>query len=97
MSQNGKLRSKVVTYQAVYDSKILGLDSSDAIEHHKTAAVSLSRVGLPNKHVYHDEIAMMLTMGIILHTPDFLDLDEPKKVEEIQSFYASLLWRYYNL
>ncbi len=41
----------------------------------------------------NDPLLLTLIMSIIIYTPDFLDLDHPKAVEQMQMNFASLLYR----
>ncbi len=81
------------TYESIYNQQLLELKSKEAGERHRLAANKLSQVTLAGNLDHHDHIAQILTMGILLHTTDFLELDDPKSVEDVQAMYASLLWR----
>ncbi len=94
MSQNGKIKPQGCTYEKIYNKKLLGINSEDAQHNHRIAATKLAQVGLPSNQGHKDPVVTTLTCGIILHTADFLDLDDPKSVEDAQATYAALLWRY---
>ncbi len=90
MSRNDTLAPAVLTYEKAYRNELFTLNSMDAIQKHKSAAMKLSRRNFSSDE---DPIIALLTAYIILATPDFIKLDEPKKAEERQTAYAGLLYR----
>ncbi len=64
------------------------------LEKHRHAAVMLAPGRLGNGIMEHDPVVSLLTSFIIIYTPDFLDLDNPSRVMEVQAMFAGVLLRY---
>ncbi len=77
----------------LYDPDGLGISSDNEISLHHCWLVQKIQ-GPPN--VKWDVVAMILTIMVILFTPDFIQLDDNKEAQRVQLAYASLLYRYFQ-
>ncbi len=85
-----------LVYESIYNPEMLGLESEDEVNNHRTAATKLAQISMSTIPHTCDPIVIILTTCIILYTTDFVDLDDPKRVEDVQTAYACLLWRWYQ-
>ncbi len=81
-------------YDNMYIPELLGLEEPSEIERHRRAATKLAQFTRSTSEDKIDLIVHILTFNIILYSTDFIDLDDPKSVQDIQACYACLLWRY---
>ena len=103
--QNGKIQEW--TYELAYDREELlipaveessekggeaegGGGGGDLLKEHRRAA---DRIAELTEQQDWDPVHLMLTLFVILFSPDFLELDDPGEVERIQTAYACLLQR----
>ncbi len=79
-------------YQRLYDKEALGLlDDKALADKHFKAAHKLANSGVCDHEL--DPIMCILTICVMLYSPDFKELDDPYEVERIQMSYAYLLQR----
>ncbi len=82
------------TYDSIYNPDLLGLKTDEDVSAHRLAATKLSMICAGQDDSDRcDPLVIILTSCIILWTADFLDLDDAKSVEAVQTCYANLLWR----
>ncbi len=84
-----------ISYESVFQEWLSKSGaSSEDLERHKIVAKKLSPGNVNIKDVLEfDPVVSLLTTFIIMHTPDFLDLDDPGRATETQTMLAGLLQR----
>ncbi len=86
------MEPRLATYNNAYNRKQLGLlDDQNLAAKHYYLANKLGVAGITDEL---DPVQLILTVCVIMYSSDFLELDEPTKVEEVQTMYANLLQRY---
>ncbi len=80
----------MLTYEKAYCNELFALNSVEAAEKHCNAVKKLSQNTFD---IEEDPVIPLLTSCIMGATPDFLNLDEPKKAEEGQLAFSGLLHR----
>ncbi len=94
VSQNGTLTPRpVMTSESLCRSEVCDV-APEAPDRYRNAYHRMSQERLCPSPGDWDPIACVLVASVMMYTPDFLDLDEPKKVADIQSAYACLLHKY---
>ncbi len=79
------------SYNNVYNRKQLGLlDDKALADRHYQVAHKLGATGLTDEV---DPVQLILTICVIMYSSDFIELEEPAKVEQVQMTYANLLQR----
>ncbi len=90
VTQKGTLNPVDTSYNTVYNLDELGLSlDKEMAEKHRHCANKIS--SLTNDKF--DPVMMMLNIGIILYTPDTVELDDREEAERLQMMYANLLYR----
>ncbi len=91
VSQNGMLTPRtIVTPENLCRTDLTDL-SPQASGKYRNAYRRMSQENLSHSASEWDPIVCVLVASVMMYTPDFLDLDEPKKVADIQTAYACLL------
>ncbi len=84
------MKPRTISYDRSYCLELLRTSEEDA-DKYETATKRMTQSSFNLSASSWDPIACTLTISLIMYTQDFLDLDEPKKVEDMQATYACLL------